>query len=229
MSSTTSIEQQHQEFKRQISVHDTYPCFLLDQTYQQRISNPSSNVIPSFLSTQTFSPLGKSPMPTLTTNTSRLSTKQSNQYRLFPSSPSNNLTSTRPTTRSTTQIVDVPIEKTIVPLKTMTDLFPSFSYTNMQISNKKKSSNYSINTNNLTTINTSGVSIFGFREEDFELIIQQFSDIGQIDGIERPLGCENGNFLNIIYTNHVSCQNALNRDGIIFNGYMIGVVPLINK
>jgi hypothetical protein len=229
MSSSTSIEQQHQEFKRQISTHDTYPCFLLDQTFQQRISSPTSNVIPSFLSAQTYSPLGKSPMTTLTANTSRLSTKQSNQYRLFPSSPSNNLISTRTNTRSTTQIVDVPIEKTIVPLRTMTDLFPSFSYTNMKISNQKKSSNYSINTTNQMPTNTIGVSIFGFREEDLEFLIQQFEDIGQIDQIDRPLGSENGNFLNIIYTNHVSCQNALNRDGILFNGYMIGVVPLINK
>lgn len=229
MSSTTSIEQQHQEFKRQISAHDTYPCFLLDQTFQQRISSPSSNATPSFLSAHAFSPLGKSPMTTLTINNSRLSTKQSNQYRLFPSSPSNNFTSNRTTTRSTTQIVDVPIEKTIVPLRTMTDLFPSFSYTDMKVSNKKKSANYSINTNNQISTNTTGVSIFGFREGDLELIIQQFVDIGQIDRIERPLGCENGNFLNIIYTNHVSSQNALNRDGIVFNGYMIGVVPLINK
>jgi len=230
MSSSTSIEQQHQEFKRQISAHDTYPCFLLDQTFQQRISSPTSNVIPSYLSTQTFSPLGKSPMTTLTTNTSRLSTKQqSNQYRLFPSSPSNNLNLNRTNIRSTTQIVDVPIEKTIVPLRTMRDLFPSFSYTNMKISNNKKSSNYSINTTNRISTNTIGVSIFGFREEDLEFLIQQFQDIGQIDKIERPLGCENGNFLNIFYTNHVSCQNALSRDGIILNGYMIGVVPLINK
>jgi len=110
----------------------------------------------------------------------------------------------------------------------MTDLFPSFSYTNMKISNKK-SSNYSINTTNQISANTIGVSIFGFREEDLEFIIQQFEDIGQIEKIERPLGCENGNFLNIIYTNHVSCQNALNRDGIVFNGHMIGVVPLISK
>src|SRR5215470_9569987 len=108
MSSSTSIEQQHQELKRQISTPDTYPCFLLDQTFQQRISSPASNVIPSFLSAQTFSPLGKSPMTTLTANTSRLSTKQSNQYRLFPSSPSNNLNTNRTHTRSTTQIVDVP-------------------------------------------------------------------------------------------------------------------------
>ncbi|CAF4716427.1 unnamed protein product, partial [Rotaria socialis] len=35
MSSSTSIEQQHQEFKRQISTHDAYPCFLLDQTFQK--------------------------------------------------------------------------------------------------------------------------------------------------------------------------------------------------
>jgi len=228
MSSSTSIEQQHQEFKRQISTHDTYPCFLLDQTFQQRISSPTSNVMPSFLSAQTFSPLGKSPMPTLTTNTGRLSTKQSNQYRVFPSSPSNTLTSQRTNTRSATQIVDVPIEKTIVPLRTMTDLFPSFSYTNMRISNKK-SLNSSINTNNPISTNTTGVSIFGFREEDLELILQQFQDIGQIEKLERPLGCENGNFLNIIYSNHVSSQNALNRDGISFNGHMIGVVPLINK
>ncbi|UJR15640.1 hypothetical protein I4U23_002577 [Adineta vaga] len=228
MSSSTSIEQQHQEFKRQISTHDTYPCFLLDQTFQQRISTPSSNVMPSFLSAQAFSPLAKSPMTTLTTNTSRLSAKQSNQYRLFPASPSNNITSTRPTTRSTAQIVDVPIEKTIVPLRTMTDVFPAFSYTNMKTT-KKKSLNYSINTTNQGSTSSTGVSVFGFREDDIELIVQQFQDIGQIDKIERPLGCENGNFLNIIYTNHVSCQNALNRDGISFNGYMIGVVPLINK
>jgi hypothetical protein len=185
--------------------------------------------MPSFLSAQAFSPLGKSPMPTLTTNASRLSTKQSNQYRLFPSSPSNNLNSNRTNIRSTTQIVDVPIEKTIVPLRTMTDLFPSYSYSNMKILNNKKSSNYSINSINPISLNTIGVSIFGFREEDLEFIIRQFEDIGQIDKIERPLGCENGNFLNIIYTNHVSCQNALSRDGIIFNGYMIGVVPLITK
>jgi hypothetical protein len=229
MSSSTSIEQQHQEFKRQISTHDTYPCFLLDQTFQQRISSPTSNVMPSFLSAQAYSPLGKSPMTTLTTNPSRLSAKQSNQYRLFPSSPSNNLNSNRTNIRSTTQIVDVPIEKTIVPLRTMTDLFPSFSYSNMKISNNKKSSNYSINPINPISLSTIGVSIFGFREEDLDLIIQQFEDIGQIDKIERPLGCENGNFLNIIYTNHVSCQNALNRDGIFLNGYMIGVVPLITK
>ncbi|CAF1082474.1 unnamed protein product [Rotaria sordida] len=228
MSTSTSIEQQHQEFKRQISTQDTYPCFLLDQTFQQRILSPTSNVMPSFLSTQTFSPLGKSPIPTLTTNTSRLSTKQSNQYRLFPSSPLNSLNTNRTNTRSTTQIVDVPIEKTIVPLRTMTDLFPSFSYTNMKISNKK-SSNFLINTTNQISTSTTGVSIFGFRNEDLELIIQQFQDIGQIEEIQRPLGCENGNFLNIIYTNHVSYQNALNRNGIIFNGYMIGVVPLINK
>jgi len=229
MYSSTSIEQQHQEFKRQISAHDTYPCYLLDQTFQQRISSPSSNVIPSFSSAQTFSPLGKSPMTTLTTNTNRLLTKQSNQYRLFPSSPSNNLNSNRTNIRSTTHIADVPIEKTIVPLRTMTDLFPSFSYTNMEISNNKKSSNSSINSINQISPNTIGVSIFGFREEDLEYLIQQFEDIGQIDKIQRPLGCENGNFLNIIYTNHVSCQNALSRDGIILNGYMIGVVPLINK
>ncbi|CAF0994777.1 unnamed protein product [Adineta steineri] len=229
MSSSTSIEQQHQEFKRQISAHDTYPCFLLDQTFQQRISsNPTSNVMPSFLSSQAFSPLAKSPMTTLTTSNNRLSNKQSNQYRLFPSSPSNNLTSTRSNTRSTTQIVDVPIEKTIVPLRTMTDLFPAFSYTNMKISNKQ-SLNYPMNTTNHIVPNTTGVSIFGFREEDLDMIIQQFDDIGQIEKVERPLGCENGNFLNIIYTNNVSCQNALNRDGISFNGYMIGVVPLINK
>jgi hypothetical protein len=227
MSSSTSIEQQHQEFKRQMSAHDTYPCFLLDQTFQQRISSPASNVMPSFLSAQAFSPLGKSPMSTLPTNPSRLATKQPNQYRLFPSSPSNNLNTNRTTARSTTQIVDVPIEKTIVPLRTMTDLFPSFSYTNMKTSNKK-SSNYSINSSNQISTNTIGVSIFGFREEDLEFLIQQFQDIGQIDKIERPLGCENGNFLNILYTNHVSCQNALNRDGIILNGHMIGVVPLTN-
>ncbi|CAF2402479.1 unnamed protein product [Rotaria sp. Silwood2] len=228
MSTSSSIEQQHQEFKRQISTQDTYPCFLLDQTFQQRILSPTSNVMPSFLSAQAFSPLGKSPIPTLATNTSRLSTKQSNQYRLFPSSPSNSLNTNRINTRSATQIVDVPIEKTIVPLRTMADIFPLFSYTNMKISNKK-SSNYLINTNNQISTSTTSVSIFGFREEDLQLIIQQFEDIGQIEKIERPLGCENGNFLNIIYTNHVSCQNALNRDGIVFNGYMIGVVPLINK
>jgi hypothetical protein len=226
MSSTSSIEQQHQEFKRQISAHDTYPCFLLDQTYQQRISSPTSNVMPSFVSAQAFSPLGKSP---ITINTSRLPTKQPNQYRLFPSSPSNNPNITRTNTRSTTQIVDVPIEKTIVPLRTMTDLFPSFSYSNMKTSNNKISSNYSINTTNYNSTTTTGVSIFGFREEDLDFIIHQFQDIGQIDRIERPLGCENGNFLNIIYTNHVSCQNALSRDGIIYNGHMIGVVPLITK
>lgn len=226
MSSTTSIEQQHQEFKRQISTQDTYPCFLLDQTFQQRALSPTSNVAPSFLSSQAFSPLGKSPM---TTNASRLSSKQSNQYRLFPSSPSNNLNTNRITnTRSTTQIVDVPIEKTIVPLRTMIDLFPAFSYSNMKTSNKK-SSNHSTNTTNQVSASTTGVSIFGFREEDLELVIQQFEDIGQIEKIERPLGCENGNFLNIVYTNHVSFQNALNRDGIIINGFMIGVVPLINK
>jgi hypothetical protein len=193
MSSSSSIEQQHQEFKRQMSAHDTYPCFLLDQTFQQRISSPTSNVMPSFLSGQAFSPFGKSPMPT---NSSRLSTKQSNQYRLFPSSPSNNLNPNRTTTRSTTQIVDVPIEKTIVPLRTMTDLFPSFSYTDMKITNQR-SSNYSINSSNQISTNTIGVSIFGFREEDLEFIIQQFEDIGQFEKIERPLGCENGNFLNI--------------------------------
>ena len=223
-----SIEQQHQEFKRQISAHDTYPCYLLDQSYQQRISSPASNVMPSFLSAQAFSPLGKSPLSTLTGNTSRQTTKQPNQYRLFPSSPSNNVTTTtRTNTRSATQIVDVPIEKTIVPLRTMTDLFPAFSYSNMKASNKKKSFNSSINSTNQISTNPTGVSIFGFREEDLDFIIQQFQDIGQIDQIERPLGCENGNFLNIIYTNHVSCQNALNRDGIIFNGHMIGVVPLL--
>ncbi len=99
----------------------------------------------------------------------------------------------------------------------------------MKISNNKKSSKYSINPINQISSSTIGVSIFGFREEDLEYLIQQFEDIGQIDKIQRPLGCENGNFLNIIYTNHVSCQNALSRDGIILNGYMIGVVPLINK
>lgn len=113
----------------------------------------------------------------------------------------------------------------------MTDLFPSFSYTSMT-SSKKKSTHYPAAS---TTVNpgsngtTTGVSVFGFREEDIELIVQQFVDIGQVDKIERPSGCENGNFLNITYTNHVSCQNALNRDGISFNGYMIGVVPLIHK
>jgi hypothetical protein len=99
----------------------------------------------------------------------------------------------------------------------------------MKPSNKEKSSNYSMNTTNYNSTNITGVSIFGFREEDLDFIIQQFQDIGQIDRIERPLGCENGNFLNIIYTNHVSCQNALTRDGIIFSGHMIGVVPLITK
>ncbi|CAF4610048.1 unnamed protein product, partial [Rotaria magnacalcarata] len=73
------------------------------------------------------------------------SAKQSNQYRLFPSSPSNNLNTNRINTRSATQIVDVPIEKTIVPLRTMTDLFPSFSYSNMKTSNRK-SSNHLIDT-----------------------------------------------------------------------------------
>ena len=227
MSSASSIEQQHQEFKRQISAHDTYPCFLLDQTYQQRISSPASNVMPSYLSAQAFSPLGRSPMPT---NTTRLPIKQPNQYRLFPSSPSNNPNVTRTNTRSTTtQIVDVPIEKTIVPLRTMTDLFPAFSYSNMKTSNNRKSLNSSISTAITNSTNSTGVSIFGFREEDIDFIIQQFQDIGQIDEIERPLGCESGNFLNIIYTNHVSCQNALSRDGIIYNGHMIGVVPLITK
>jgi hypothetical protein len=231
MSSSTSIEQQHQEFKRQISTHDTYPCFLLDQTFQQRISSPNSTVMPSFVSAQAYTPLAKSPIGTLTTNTSRLSNKQTNQYRLFPSSPSNNFNSNRTTnlnTRSTTQIVDVSIEKTIVPLRTMTDLFPSFSYTNMKISNKKRL-NYSPNSTNQISTVTAGVSIFGFREDDLELIVQQFEDIGQIEKLERPMGCENGNFLNIIYSNHVSSQNALNRDGTFFNGYMIGVVPLVNK
>ncbi|CAF0814557.1 unnamed protein product [Adineta ricciae] len=228
MSSSSSIEQQHQEFKRQMSAHDTYPCFLLDQTFQQRISTPSSNAMPSFLSAQAFSPLAKSPMPTLATNASRLSAKQSNQSRLFAASPSSNLTSNRPTTRSTTQIVDVPTEKTIVPLRTMTDVFPAFSYTDMKTT-KKKSLNYSMNSANQKPSGATGVSVFGFREEDIELIIQQFHDIGQIDKIERPLGCESGNFLNITYTSHVSCQNALNRDGVNFNGYMIGVVPLMTN
>ena len=228
MTSSSSIEQQHQEFKRQISTHDTYPCFLLDQTFQQRISSPASNAMPSYLSAQVFSPLGRSPMPSSTTNASRLAAKPPNQYRLFPSSPSNNAPTIRTSTRSTTQIVDVPIEKTIVPLRTLTDLFPSFSYSNMATSNRKRSSNYSAHTTTSHSANTSGVSIFGFREEDFDSIQQQFQDIGQIDRIERPLGNENGNFLNIIYTNHVSCQNALSRDGIIFNGQMIGVVPINN-
>ncbi|CAF2106082.1 unnamed protein product [Rotaria magnacalcarata] len=228
MSSSTSIEQQHQEFKRQISTHDTYPCFLLDQTFQQRLLSSSSNAMPSYLSAQPFSPLAKSPITTLPTNTSRLSAKQSNQYRLFPSSPSNNLNTNRINTRSATQIVDVPIEKTIVPLRTMTDLFPSFSYSNMKTSNRK-SSNHLIDTTRSVSARTTGVSIFGFREEDLEFIVQQFQDIGQVEKIERPLGCEKGNFLNITYTNHVSYQNALNRDGRILNGYMIGVVPLINK
>ncbi|CAF5152452.1 unnamed protein product [Rotaria magnacalcarata] len=110
----------------------------------------------------------------------------------------------------------------------MTDLFPSFSYSNMKTSNRK-SSNHLIDTTRSVSASTTGVSIFGFREEDLEFIVQQFQDIGQVEKIERPLGCEKGNFLNITYTNHVSYQNALNRDGRILNGYMIGVVPLINK
>lgn len=230
-SSTSSIEQQHQEFKRQISTHDTYPCFLLDQTFQQRASNPSTTTMPSFLSSHVFSPLAKSPMTTLTSNTSRVSTKPTNQYRLFPTSPSNttNTNRTTPTTRSTNAIVDVPIEKTIVPLRTMTDLFPSFSYSDMKLSKKKSSSNLSLSPCQQTTNATFGVSIFGFREEDLDFLIQQFEDIGQIDKLERPSSCENGNFINIIYTNHVACQNALNRDGTIFNGHMLGVVPLNQK
>ena len=226
MTSASSIEQQHQEFKRQISTHDTYPCFLLDQTYQQRFSSPASNPMPSYLSSQAFSPLARSPLPSSTTNISRLTTKPPNQYRLFPSSPSNNVTTTvRTNTRSNTQIFDVPIEKTIVPLRTMTDLFPSFSYSDMKTSSTQKSSNYSMSTINSHVNNTSGVSIFGFREEDLDSIIHQFQDIGQITRIEQPLG----NFLNVIYANHVSCQNALSRDGMVFNGQMIGVVPLMNQ
>ena len=225
MFSSTSIEQQHQEFKRQISGHDTYPCFLLDQTFRQRMSSPTSNTMPSYLSAETFSPLAKSP---IAVNNSRPSTKQSNQSRLFSSSPSNPINRTRTNIRSTTQIVDVPIEKTIVPLKTMADLFPSFSYTNMSMSNKKLS-NYFPSTDHQTLTSTTAISVFGFREEDLEFILQQFKDIGSIEKIERPLGCENGNFINIIYANHVSYQNALNRNGIIFNGRMIGVVPLITK
>lgn len=239
-SSTSSIEQQHQEFKRQISTHDTYPCFLLDQTFQQRVSNPSTNAVPSFLSSNVFSPLTKSPVSILNNNTSRLSTKPStNQYRLFPTSPSN-ITNTNRTTittttttniRQTNPIVDVPIEKTIVPLRTMTDLFPSFSYSDMKLSKKKSSSNLSFSPYQSppTTNSSFGVSIFGFRDEDCNVLVQQFEDIGQIDKLERPLGCENGNFINIIYTNHVACQNALNRDGTIFNGHMLGVVPLNQK
>jgi len=237
-SSTSSIEQQHQEFKRQISTQDTYPCFLLDQTFQQRVSNPSTNAVPSFLSSNVFSPLTKSPMPILNSNTSRLSTKpSSNQYRLFPTSPSNTTNTNRTTiattttTRQTNPIVDVPIEKTIVPLRTMTDLFPSFSYSDMKLSKKKSSSNLSFSSYQpSTTTNSSfGVSIFGFRDEDCNVLVQQFEDLGQIDKLERPLGSENGNFINIIYTNHVACQNALNRDGTIFNGLMLGVVPLNQK
>lgn len=228
MTSSTSIEQQHQEFKRQISTHDTHPCFLLDQTFQQRVLNPAPNTMPSFLSAQAFSPLAKSPMPTLPTNTSRLSNKPSNQYRLYPSSPSTNLNTNRINTRSTTQIVDVPIEKTIVPLRTLTDIFPSFSYTNMKIPNKTLLKS-SININHPVSTSATGVSIFGFREEDLPIIIQQFEDIGQIEKIERPLDCEHGNFINIIYNNHVSYQNALNRNGLMINGYMIGVIPLTNK
>ena len=73
------------------------------------------------------------------------------------------------------------------------------------------------------------VSIFGFREEDLEFLLHQFQDIGPIDHAERPIGCEQGNFLNVTYSNNVSYQNALNRDGMTVNGYMIGVVPLVSK
>ena len=232
MSSSTSIEQQHQEFKRQMSAHETYPCFLLDQTFQQRLASPSSNAMPSFLSAQALTPLSKSPLTsTLATNQSRLSAKPSNQYRLFPSSPSNNLNTNRTSSsnpRSTTQIVDVAIEKTIVPLRTMADLFPSFSYTSVRVPHKRSlPSSHHVNSPLSST--TTGVSIFGFREEDLEILLQQFQDIGPIEHIERPMGCNHGNFLNIIYSNNVSSQNALNRDGMVFNGYMIGVVPSISK
>ena len=228
MSSSTSIEQQHQEFKRQMSAHDTYPCFLLDQTFQQRLASPNSTPMPSFLSAQALTPLAKSP---LAANQSRLSAKPSNQYRLFPSSPSNNSNANRTGTsnpRSTTQIVDVPIERTIVPLRTMADLFPSFSYTNMRVPHKRSPPS-SHRTNSPLSSSTGAVSIFGFREEDLEILLQQFQDIGPIEHIERPMGCAHGNFLNVTYSNNVSSQNALNRDGMLFNGYMIGVVPLLNK
>ena len=232
MSSSTSIEQQHQEFKRQMSAHDTYPCFLLDQTFQQRMPSPNATPMPSFLTAPTFSPFARSPMTsTLSANQSRLAAKQSTQYRLFPSSPSTNPSSnmnrTNPSSaRSTAQIIDVPIEKTIVPLRTMTDLFPSFSYANMQISNKKI---IDVSYNPQMSSSSLGVSVFGFREQDIELVVQQFQEIGPMESVERPMGCEHGNFLTIVYSSHVSCQNALNRDGNILNGYMIGVVPLIRK
>lgn len=237
MFSSTSIEQQHQEFKRQMSAHDTYPCFLLDQTLQQRISSPSSTIMPSFLSAQAMSPLAKSPMPinttTTTTSQTRTSIKQSNPYRLFPTSPSNTSTTTATrnnplNTRSTTPIADAPIEKTIVPLRTLTDLFPSFSYSQMKSKREKVFLSTPTPIHPLTTTPNT-ISIFGFREEDLEYLLQQFQDIGTIDNVERPIGCEKGNFLNITYSNNVSYQNALNRDGMLFNGYMIGVVPLISK
>lgn len=232
MASSSSIEQQHQEFKRQISAHETFPCFLLDQTFQQRFSSPSTNTVPSFLSAQTLSPMARTPMTNnVTTTQGRLSAKSSNQYRLFPSSPSNisNPTRTNPSNqRSSGQLVDVPIEKTIVPLRTLPDVFPSYSYTMMKT--KRNQSRFEPlrvpeknSTSNLT------VSIFGFRDEDFETMIRQFQDIGPVQHIERPVGCENGNFIHITYTNNVSCQNALNRDGMICNGHMIGVVPFHGK
>lgn len=234
MFSSTTIEQQHQEFKRQISAQDTYPCFLLDQTFQQRIGSPSSNAMPSFLSAQALSPLAKSPMPpnTGSSNPTRLSGKQSNPSRLFPISPSNTTTAATRShplnTRSTTPIADAPIEKTIVPLRTLTEVFPSFTYSNMRSKNEKVPLPARKTAHPQTTVLNS-VSIFGFREEDLEYLLQQFQDIGQIDHVERPMGCEHGNFINVTYSNNVSYQNALNRDGMIFNGSMIGVIPLISK
>lgn len=99
--------------------------------------------------------------------------------------------------RSTAQIIDVPIEKTIVPLRTMTDLFPSFSYANMQISNKKI---IDVSYNPQMSSSSLGVSVFGFREQDIELVVQQFQEIGPMESVERPMGCEHGNFLTIVYS-----------------------------
>lgn len=217
MFSTNSIEQQHQELKRQISAHDTYPCFLLDQSFQQKYSSPMN----SFVSAQSFSASSRTP-------TNRTSNKTNQQYRLFPSSPSNNLNSTRVVSttqqRSTVQLVDVPIEKTIVPLRTMTDLFPSFSYTTMKIKSKTYSNSKNLTKTNPSINNNLTVSIFAFRDEDFEMIRRIFQEIGPTDSLRRGSPSTNENILHVTYRTNVSCQNALSRDGMIVNGHMIGVV-----